>query len=276
LKADTKQQESIMQYLLGQARPEDASFVEERLVTDSEFYDEVLIAEDELIDQYLSGGLSESERNSFERHFLLTPERQRKVRFGLAFNKYVTAAEPLPDEDSVSKDVAEEARDVAKPPPKEPFYSFLPFGNPILSYSLAAALVLIVGAVSWLALKNWREARPHDPGIVVAVTLTPGLTRSDDGARKITVPSGTGTVELRLELTRDEYVSYRVVLLADDRSEIWRADDLKSRSESGTRFIAARVPVRSLPPGAYRVKLSGVLADGRLEDLPSYQFSVMR
>ena len=264
-----------MQYLLGRARPEDVPSLEERLVTDGEFYEEVLIAEDELIDQYLSGELSESERERFEHHFLLTPERERKVRFGQAFNQYVRAADPLPDEDPVAEDVSDEARDVPKPPPKKWYDIFLPSQNPILSYSLAAALVLIVGTVSWLALKNWREARPHDPGIVVAVTLTPGLTRGEGGAARFTIPPGTGTVELRLELTRDDYVSYHAILLADDRSEVWRADDLKSSNESGTRFIAARVPPRSLPPGAYRVKLSGVLADGRLEDLPSYQFSVM-
>lgn len=265
-----------MQYLLGLAGPEDVASLEERLVTDREFYEEVLIAEDELIDQYLSGDLSELERNGFERHFLLTPERQRKVRFGQAFNRYVSAVDPLPHEDPIAADVAEEARDVPKPPPKPAwYYKFLPSRNPILSYSLAAALVLIVGTVSWLALKNWREATPHDPGKVFAVALTPGLTRGDDSANKITIPPGTATVELRLELTRDDYVSYRVVLLAEDRSEIWRADDLKSGSESGIRFVAARVPVRSLPPGPCRAKLSGVLADGRLEDLPSYQFRVM-
>lgn len=266
-----------MQYLLGQARPEDVSSLEERLVTESEFYNELLIAEDELIDQYFSGELSEAERESFENHFLLMPERQSKVRFGRAFNKYVSTVEPLPDEDPLSEDVSDGTLDVPKPPPKPRWYHiFLPSQNPILSYSLAAALVLIVGTVSWLALQNWREARPHDPGKVLAVTLTPGLTRGGDGVGKITIPPGTGTVELRLELSRDDYVSYRAVLLADGRSEVWRGDDLKSASESGLRFIVARVPVRSLPPGPCRVKLSGVLADGRLEDLPSYQFSVIR
>jgi len=276
LKAETEQLKSIMQYLLGQARPEDASSLEERLVTESEFYNEILIAEDELIDQYFSGELSEAERESFENYFLLMPERQSKVRFGRAFNKYVSTVEPLPDEDPLSEDASEGTRDVPKPPPKEPFYSFLPFGNPILSYSLAAALILIVFTGSWLAVKNWRQTGSPNPGKVLAVTLTPGLTRGGDGVGKITIPPGTGAVELRLELSRDDYVSYRAVLLADDRSEVWRADDLKSSSESGPRFIAARVPARSLPPGSYRVKLSGVLVDGRLEDLPSYQFSVIR
>jgi hypothetical protein len=135
LKADTKQQESIMQYLLGQAPPEDSSSLEERLVTDGEFFNDLLIAEDELVDQYFRGELSEAERVSFENHFLVMPERQRKVRFGRAFNQYLSTEASLPGADWLTADASEEADDVPKLPPK-PWYSiFLPSRNPIFSYS---------------------------------------------------------------------------------------------------------------------------------------------
>jgi hypothetical protein len=293
LKADTEQQKSIMQYLLGQARPEDVSSLEERLVTESEFYDELLMAEDELIDQYLSGDLSESERNSFERHFLLTPERQRKMRFGKVFNKYVTTADSLPDEDPVTEDVPEEARDVPKPPPKPGYDTFLPSQtlpptpwnarflpgqNPILSYSLAAALVLIVGTVSWLAWKNWREAAPRDPGKVYAVTLTPGLTTRSEGddIKRISIPPDLGTLRLRLQLTGDDYPSYRATLVRDGQSKVWTGDHLPALNDAGTKLISADIPARYLTPGDYQIKLAGQPATGSLEDVASYRFRVGR
>ncbi|MCU1268324.1 MAG: hypothetical protein JWM21_4642 [Acidobacteria bacterium] len=264
-----------MQYLLGQARPEDQSSFEERLVTESEFYDELLIAEDELIDQYLSGELSESERESFENHFMLTPERQGKVRFGRAFNKYVSVAKPLPNEDPLRENASEETRTVPKPPPK-PWYSiFLPSENPILSYSLAAALVLIIGTVSWLALQKLRNRSAEEPGTVYAVMLTPGITRGGESEKKISIPTGTGTLELKLELRRDDYQTYRAMLFADDGSEVWRTDGLRSTSEAGTKFIAVKTPARLLAPGNYSLKVTGLGPDGKQEDLPSYRFLVL-
>lgn len=265
-----------MQYLLGQAAPEDSSSFEERLVTESEFYDEVLIAEDELIDQYLSGELSESERERFENHFMLLPERQSKMRFGRAFNKYLSASEPLPDEEPLPEDVSEATRDVPKPPPKPWYTIFLPSQNPVLSYSLAAALVLIVGIVSWIALKNWRSPGSRDPGKVLAVTLTPGLTRGDGDVKKILIPSDVGTLQLRLQLTRDDYPSYHAALLRDDRSEAWTGDHLPALNPAGIKFISADIPARLLTPGDYQLKLAGHPANGPLENVASYSLRVLR
>lgn len=263
-----------MQYLLGQAGPEDQSSLEERLVTESEFYDEVLIAEDELIDQYLSGELSESERERFENYFLTLPERQSKVRFGRAFNTYVSSSEPLPDEEPLPEEVSEVTRNVPKPPPKPPWHKiFLPGQNPILAYSLIAAVGLIVAGVTWLALKN---RSTQEPGSVYAVVLTTGVTRGGGSEKKVSIPPGTGTLELKPQLRHDDYLGYRAVLLADDGSEVWRTDKLQAKSEGGDRFIEVNVPVRLLSLRSYRLKVSGLMADGRSEDLPSYQFTVIR
>src|SRR5436190_9490399 len=70
----------------------DLSLVEERLMSDSTFYEELLILEDELIDQYVRGRLSESNQATFEKYFLLSPERRQKVRFARALSKYVDSA----------------------------------------------------------------------------------------------------------------------------------------------------------------------------------------
>ncbi len=82
-------------YLLGRLDSEPRSErVEERMMSEPEYYDELLVVEDEVIDQYLSGELSAAERDGFERNFLSTPERVRKLKFARALRGYVSAAPP--------------------------------------------------------------------------------------------------------------------------------------------------------------------------------------
>lgn len=277
MELDIKEHEAIRQYLLGQVPPEDLPQLEERLLTDGAFYEELLIVEDELIDQYFSGELSPPERQSFETHFLLTPDRQLKVRFGQALNKYVSVAGAAHSvEDLTPEKSSEGAIDVAKPPPKKPFFSLLPIRNPILSYSLAAAVVLVVCGVSWVVLRNWRNPAPYEPGKVLTVVLTPGLTRGDGEIKRITLNPDTGTVQLRLNLMRGDLTSYRVTVLLDGRSPIWTRDNIPARNDAGTKAIVADIPAKSLTPGDYQVKVSGHLTEGSFEDIASYRFHVVR
>jgi hypothetical protein len=262
-----------MQYLLGQARPEDVPLLEEKLVTNSEFFEELLIAEDELIDQYLSHELSESEREQFKNHFLSTPERQRKLRFGQAFSTYADSVEPVREQDAVGQEAIDGIRDVPEPPPK-PWYSrFLPVQNPLLAYSLTAAVVLIAGSLSWV---GWNYLRTN-PGRSLAVTLVPGgLSRSgDEGIKTISVASDVGTLQVQLLLSSDDYPSYRVTL-RDDRAEIWHVDQLKVKNEGGSKSVTAEIPARLLTSGNYQIKLAGQPPNGELETVDSYQFRIVR
>jgi hypothetical protein len=274
LQADNKQQEAIMLYLLGEARPEEVSSLEERLVTDKEFYEEVVIAEDELIDQYLSGELSDAERESFDTYFLVMPERQQKVRFGRALNRFVNAAEPLPDDELVRENVPEVITVVPEPPPK-PWYSiFLPSQNPILSYSLAIALVLIVAGGGWFALKKWGN---QSSGPIYAVALVPGSATRGEGGEKpkqISIPLGTGTVQLQLALDSDEYATYSAQVGSSEQGAVYSRKTLKPEVAGDRRIVKLDIPARSLTPGDFWIKLSGVQADSSEESLATYYLIV--
>ena len=267
-------QEKIRDYLLGRMPEEELAALDELLVTDGQFYEELLIVEDELIDEYLSNELSPDERKSFETYFLLTPQRREQLHFANTFHNYLISKESESESDHSAEEFQTHSADVPKPPPKKAWYSsFLPIKNPALAYSFMAAMVLIVVGLSWLALRN--PATP-EPGTVYIATLTPGSTRSLSASNKIIIPAGTGTLELRLELLSNNYASYSVELLGEDRSTVWRADKLQLRSESGTQFVVARVPARLFPAGDYQLKLRAVNSAGKLEDLPSYSFRVVR
>jgi hypothetical protein len=275
---DHNEQETIRRYLLGQTPPEDSSRLEERLLTDGEFYQELLIVEDELIDQYLSGELSEPDRKSFAPHFLLLPERQQKLRFARSLKKYVSSVGTVqPHESIATNEPSEVAAEVAETlPKKRPFFSFLPFGNPIVSYALAAAILLIVGGTSWVVFERWRTPAPRVAGRGLVVVLTPGLTRDDGEIKKIAIPPGTDTVQLQLQIaSTDQYQSYRALLQTTEGVEKLKANDLKATSIGTSVVVPVQLTAGLLTRGDYYVKLSGLTPSGEYEDVGRYSFRVV-
>ncbi|HUS09452.1 MAG TPA: hypothetical protein VMZ30_03215 [Pyrinomonadaceae bacterium] len=268
---NSKEQQTIREYLLGGPSQEDLSRVEKRLLTDNAFYEELVIGEDELIDQYLNDTLSLSERQSFETHFLAAPERQKKLRFARTFHKYLALTTPSALD--TAENVPDEEPDIAKTPVKENFFSFLPFTNSIVSYSLAAAILVAVGGVAWVIFNNW-GAQTTLPGTTYVATLTPGLTRDSGEVKRLSLPPATGTVQLRLVVTSDEDQSYRAELLNSERTSVLVFNDLKPQNQNGERLIQFAIPARILKRDDYQVRLSIRRSDGSYEEIPSYQFRV--
>ena len=81
--------EVLRSYLLGTLEAEPRAELEERILCDPAVYEELSLLEEELIDQYLAGGLSKAERQQFETHFLITAERQKKLRFGQLLKQHL-------------------------------------------------------------------------------------------------------------------------------------------------------------------------------------------
>src|SRR5215203_1448922 len=85
-----EQKAELREYLLGiinlQAEREK---IEEQVMLDQEHFDELLRLEEELIQEYADGKLDSRELNAFEEHFLISPERRRKVKFAKALRKYI-------------------------------------------------------------------------------------------------------------------------------------------------------------------------------------------
>jgi CHAT domain-containing protein len=87
-------------YLLGQMAAGEELQIEEKLITDDDYFERLEVAEDELIDDYARGELNRREREQFEKHFLVTPERRSKLRLAKALiehaNREATAADLSP------------------------------------------------------------------------------------------------------------------------------------------------------------------------------------
>lgn len=264
------QQQTIRGYLLGYLEGEQQAQFEERLLTSDPVYEELVIVEDELIDQYLREGLSASERESFESHFLAAPEHQEKLRFARTFTKYVTAEGPQ-YQVATGERVAEEPKQTSRPSSR--WFGFLPIRNPIYGYALTAAVVLVVVGVAWLGWRNLNSG-PRDPGRVLSVALTSGLSRdAGDGSKPVTVPADTDTLRLRLLLDELRHNSYVATLHAEGRT-LTSKSNLPKEVENGQPSVVLDIPASLVPAGDYRVKLDGVNPDGSSESVASYSFRI--
>ena len=275
----------LRQYLLGQLSPEQRTPLEERLLTDAAYHDELSIAEDDLIDCYLSDELAAADRQGFETHFLLAPERHTKLRFARALRRYVAAETDAPGgalapsaaprEEAAATEEQNPAAPQTRParPGKQNLFRLLFAHRPAFAFSAAAVLLLAVVA-AWMAFDRpaRRDLAFRNP---YAVTLTPGLTRGSGEPARIQIPTDADALRLHLELPAAEHESYRAALLTAERAEVWAADEL--RPASGAAAIDMDVPASVVKPGDYQIKVSGRAAGGgTLEDVSRYTFRVVR
>jgi hypothetical protein len=276
LKSYTQSNEAIRDYLLGRSKPEDAAQIEELFLTDDSFYQELLIVEDELVDQYVASQLSDSEAQSFENHFLNTSERREKLRFARNLQKYVARAVAETAAVTAAAQVVSEPPEVlaSSTPPKATTGSWL-WTRPIVSYSLAAAVVLVLAFAAVLIVRNLNPSQPGT-GQVLAVELVPGLSRGDEGMKSITVTGETAMVALQLRVPGDlDYQAYRAVVQTSDGREISRQDNLPRDPALKDRIIYS-IRASLLTSGDYNLKLSGLNQRGEYEDVGRYSFRVSR
>src|SRR5678809_240986 len=83
-----------VRYLLGKLTEEEQVRVEDRAFSDAGCLGMLESAEADLIDAYVRGELRQPDRRDFERRFLLSPQRRRKVEFARALA--AVSAETMP------------------------------------------------------------------------------------------------------------------------------------------------------------------------------------
>ncbi len=254
-------QQAIRQYLLGILAQEQAVELEERLLIDSELYEELLIAEDELVDQFLSGEMSDAERETVR-----APGRQEQLLFARTLKEYVSTNGPQAVKNpGAQQKTADERRS---------WLSRLFPRYPALAFSLAGALVLIIIGGIWLA--NRISNRRNESQAVWAIELTPGLQRDAGGIKSFAIPANIDAVRLQLDLPEGQYQSYEAIILDVDGRSVTTRKNLKAQSANGHQIVLLDVEAALLTPGDYRVKLSGLSTSGSLESLGSYPFKVLK
>lgn len=78
---NTHNETEIRRFLLSEMTEDERNAFEERFVADESLFEQISATEDELIESYVRGTLSSSEKTIFEREFLSTESRRRRVAF---------------------------------------------------------------------------------------------------------------------------------------------------------------------------------------------------
>ena len=270
----------LIQYLLGQMRPEEQALVEERYLADPDYHDELRAAERDLIDRYVRGELSEAD--AFERHYLSSPGRRAKVEFARALAQWSD-------------------RSPVAAAPDDRRAGLLRGGLPRLSrpWQMAAAASIIL-AGSWFVVVR-RGQDPVSPGTgrgsdlvdtppspapppsnrsqtgpavaLATFVLMPNLSRAGDAMPTLVLTAGTD-VRLQLELESGEYPRYQAMVRTADGQNVWREDRLKATPSSSGPGLVLTIPATRFVDDDYTVRVGGVNAGGEIDELSGYTFRV--
>lgn len=243
-------QERIRRYLLAQLTDGAREEFEQDLLVDVELFEELLVGEDELIDGYLAGELPVSESVQFEQHFLAAPERQEKLRFARALNRYVTVASL--QETSISK-----------------FAPVSRISRTILYRAAAAfAVVILIAGTLWLV-----GHRSSSPRTFATLNLTVSQSTRGEGAQapKVNLPRSGDALKIVLRLPDQSPTAahYRVTLENDNGQN----RSLETVAQDG-QSVTVVIPASELKRGQYSLKLFAVRADGGEQRVGSYLFTV--
>lgn len=116
---------------------------------------------------------------------------------------------------------------------------------------------------------------------VSSYALGPGILGTPRGGdpeenrQKIAVPARTEIVRLRLDLTKDEYPSYLVMLESEAGQVVWRTPVSASKSAKGASIVV-RIPSRLLKSGKYHLVLNGSSDAKTIETISEYPLLVVK
>lgn len=278
------EQNVFRKYLLQELAEAEQERLEERLLTDGEFGRRLALAQDDLIDDFVAGGLSEPESESFRRNFLTTPARLEKLKFAMALDRYV----------------ATEATATTEPGAVEKLLAFFRLRPLRAAFSVVGAF-LILGAAFFILLRlsgfqlgggddlrqefaranreletdsaSLSELRRSSASMPV-LSLSQNFVREDAEARTVEITKGVTLVRLLLEVSPGSDERFRAVLQNAAGDDSMPVENLRARSEDGARFVVLNVPSRLLKRGEFQLRLFGIHGDGRVVDLGLYPFRV--
>lgn len=260
------EQRFIRSYLLGELGPE-GERVEERMLTDPDYFERVLTTEEELFDDFVFGDMSAPDRENFTKNLLTSPRQLNKLETTKALktyseNEHGTGGWWIVNFTTEHKLGAAFA-----------LFALLLLGS-FAGYRLLARDPL----EKEFARLNGPAATSTQPGqSVYPVTLTPTLFRGPGAGdeKQLAIPSGTEVVLLNLALSGDDYTAYNVALGRGAEDRPLRVEGLKAVSADNAKVLPVRIPPRALTAGHHELTLSGVAADGRLdENIRTYTFLV--
>lgn len=153
-----EQDNLAVKFLLGKLTEEEQTEIEKEYFQDTNQFENILIAENDLIDAYVKGELAPVDRKLFESRLMLNARQRQRVEFAKTLVKYASD-QPLVELHSL--------------PAKSKWSSIfnrLFSARPFLSFSFAAAALILFFGVLWLTINN---NSPHVPRPDELASATP-------------------------------------------------------------------------------------------------------
>jgi Putative zinc-finger len=229
-------------------------------------------AHDELLG-YAAGALDTAEQDRIEDHLALCRECARTVLDLSVLSDGGLEEEPLPE--SVLAAEWARLRRAAAPAPPSRFRSLAAAVSPALPYALAASLLLAVG-LGWRTVRLGEEVRqlsaPRSDVYVADLVPTGSGSPDERGAPEaVHPPAWASRVVLILAFAGPaSHPEYAVELAAVDGRPLWSRRGLRPGPD-GT--FALEVPRQWLPPGTYRIRLSG-LRGAAAQEVARYELRI--
>lgn len=302
--------EKLRLYLLGSLSEDERLILDERLLSDDELAARVELAESVLTDDYATGALNESERELFQRRFMVTEARRQNLRLSEGLRDYAPQGEPV---------IAVQQ----KPSWSERFAGLFAFDTP-RSWAIAGSLsvLLLLIGLAWFAARQGQtgpspiagqapiptssvESPPPttgSPGQVVAgsqpsqpspnagvpnssptpepvlpptvasFVLLPGAMRSGGDMTRVAVPRGErDIVRLSLVLENPAEGSYRAELATAEGKTVQIRNNLTPTRNGHTKLVFS-VSAQLLHTRDYQVKVARQKPDGQNESIGRYYF----
>lgn len=118
---------------------------------------------------------------------------------------------------------------------------------------------------------------PRSPSpIIAALTLLPGLSRSEGTTPKLTIAKDANTVRLQIVIDpRETYRVFSAVVSAGGRT-VYSAPRLVPTKANAGRSVYLNIAASAIKSGRHEVSLKGLAENGSTEDVGFYYFDVTK
>jgi hypothetical protein len=206
------------------------------------------------VERYLLGQMTESENESFEKHFFECAACAAEVEAGVLFQENARAAF------------------ASEPKPAQAQWNWFPawWRRPAFAAPAFAALVLAGAAIyqgGWVIPALRQElAQLHLPQAVPAFAVK-AATRGEES--RITIPAGTRSFLINLDLADNAFPSYQCGLSFGSGPVRWSFDSPAPQAGNPLSII---ISAAGLQPGVYTLRVHGLRGSVAGPEIASYSF----
>ena len=293
----------FVRYLLGELSEDEQARLEQEYFNNPETLEQLAAVEDKLIDEYVEGTLQGERRRRFEQRLSTSPERRQRVEFARQLARYAASRAAPASAPGVRRFVPGPTSQLAAAAAlvlalggagwmaielRQTRQELARVENERRALAdRERALTAIVEEQRRMVDERHRQQppdnptpppgsrEPRPPSPVVALSLLPGLTRSQGSANTVRLPPTATSLRLELQLPEDPHQNYRVLVETTRGRAVWKQERAPRRDRAGTASVTVDIPARVLETGDY-VAVVSAQTRGTFRDVANYALTVGR